>query len=75
MKDVTCDNNKEIMKGEFFKSDIMLQGSDSIMEDIIIFIKARKLDIAVSNVQIGQVKEKSKHSVGYINPEIDKSFF
>jgi hypothetical protein len=26
-------------------------------------------------VQIGQVKEKSKHSVGYINPEIDKSFF
>jgi hypothetical protein len=31
--------------------------------------------IKVHFVQIGQVKEKSKHSVGYINPEIDKSFF
>ena len=40
MKDIASDNNKEIMKGEFFKSDIMLQRSDSIMEDIIIFIKA-----------------------------------
>jgi len=75
MKDVTSDNNEEIMKGEFFKSDIMVQGSDSIIKYIVVFIKSRIFDITVSNVQIGQMKNVSKHSVGYINVINHKSFF